>query len=253
MAKRLHDNEIWNKLWFRNLSIEAKLLWLFIKDKCNFAGIWETDFSQASFYIGKKIRKESLTELSKQFKYINNTKIFLLDFIEFQYGTEKKFKKSTMYSVVLNELEKYSIVYPIDTVCNTVGDTVKEKEMVKDKEKEMVKDKEEEKTWYNDYPTYLKEVGASFDLIINDWNWIALMKRYNPTLKIRLTLEKAFNTFWGTEAGWKHKQRKKINSINWKSTWENALSLSANKVYLQKGETDTELEEIGKRKNAALN
>lgn len=46
MPKRLTDTDIWkNQRWFRKLSPEDKLAWLYIKDQCNHAGIWKIDCS----------------------------------------------------------------------------------------------------------------------------------------------------------------------------------------------------------------
>jgi len=40
--------------------------------------------------------------------------------------------------------------------------------------------------------------------------------------------------FWGVEGGWKNKAGKKSKTINWRNTWNNALSNIGNKVWLPK-------------------
>jgi hypothetical protein len=44
MAKRLGDTDIWKKQrWFRKLIPDYKLAFLYIKDQCDHAGIWNID------------------------------------------------------------------------------------------------------------------------------------------------------------------------------------------------------------------
>ena len=45
MAKRFTDTDKWKKGFIRNLPTKYKLLWLYILDDCNHAGVWETDFA----------------------------------------------------------------------------------------------------------------------------------------------------------------------------------------------------------------
>ena len=40
MAKRFTDTEIWEQDWFIDLPNKYKLLWNYIKDKCDNVGIW---------------------------------------------------------------------------------------------------------------------------------------------------------------------------------------------------------------------
>lgn len=140
MAKRLRDTEMWSKEWFRNLSTSAKLFWIYILDKCSFAGIYEIDFELAKFFTKAKIDETTLNELSKQFIKIDEKRIFIKDFIDFQYG--KIHETHKMKNKIMAELSKYSIPYPIDTLSDydnrvsSISDTVKDKE----EDKDMVKD-----------------------------------------------------------------------------------------------------------------
>jgi hypothetical protein len=56
--------------------------------------------------------------------------------------------------------------------------------------------------------------------------------RLNPGVDVRLSIEKGYKNFWGTEAGWKHKKKNRSKDIDWRSTIINSISL--NKVYLPK-------------------
>jgi len=107
---------------------------------------------------------------------------------------------------------------------------------------------EKPKTWRTDYEIYLKECGDAFDRFVADLPWIEEKKRYYPFTSIRKSLEKMYNEYWGTDAGWmKKKSNTKLKSINWQRTLENGLSMAGNRVRIPKGTPDFEQEEIEKR------
>jgi len=103
---------------------------------------------------------------------------------------------------------------------------------------------EKEKTWKTDYQTYYDECNAAFDKLLADWSWIRERKEYHPGIRIRKSTEKMFFDYWGTQAGWKKKKSAKIKDIDWTATVNNGLTMKCNQVWLQKGETDDELEFI---------
>ena len=90
------------------------------------------------------------------------------------------------------------------------------------------------KTWRNDFETYKAECMESFAEHIKDSEWIKERQTFHPGLDIKMTLRKAVVDFWGVEGGWKNKAGKKSKTINWRNTWNNALSNIGNKVWLPK-------------------
>lgn len=52
MSKRFTDTTKWTDRWFRKLSIEEKLLFLWLIDNCDNAGFWEVDVELAALQIG---------------------------------------------------------------------------------------------------------------------------------------------------------------------------------------------------------
>jgi len=101
MAKRFGDTDIWKKQrWFRKLSPTYKLAFLYIKDQCDHAGIWNIDCTDLvedlgieSFDIddfilrintefdkitGKVIHKERIRKLDKGYVWVTG-------FVQFQY------------------------------------------------------------------------------------------------------------------------------------------------------------------------
>jgi hypothetical protein len=89
-------------------------------------------------------------------------------------------------------------------------------------------------SWKNSFESYLAECEASASKLLDDPNWITEQQQVNPGVDIHLTMRKAFSNYWGTEEAWKKLKRKKTQSINWKSTWQNAISNRINRVYLDK-------------------
>ena len=62
MDKRFTDTEKWQDPWFCGLSPELKLLWLFLVDSCDVAGVWKVNKKYAEFVIGAPISWEKAGE-----------------------------------------------------------------------------------------------------------------------------------------------------------------------------------------------
>lgn len=86
--------------------------------------------------------------------------------------------------------------------------------------------------WRNNFEKYIEELNIAVNTLLQDKEWIAEREKFHPNLDIKLSMEKAYKDFWGTEAGWKHKKKSKSNDINWKSTFNSAIEL--NKVFKQR-------------------
>ena len=115
MAKRFTDTDKWKKGFIKNLPAKYKLLWLYILDDCNHAGIWDTDFEVASIRIGSKIsQKEACKVFAEQIKIFDKgNKWFIPKFIDFQYGTLNE--NSRPHQAVIKLLDKYD-VYNIEGI-----------------------------------------------------------------------------------------------------------------------------------------
>lgn len=109
MAKRLSDTDKWKKPFIRGLEGAYKLLWLYILDDCDHAGIWQVDFEVACIRIGEDVKSEkALKEFGDKIQVLNGgTKWFIKDFIEFQYGELKE--NNRLHVSVLNLLEKNKV------------------------------------------------------------------------------------------------------------------------------------------------
>jgi hypothetical protein len=143
MAKRFTDTAKWKKEFIKGLEAKYKLLWFYILDDCDHAGIWEVDFEVASIRIGEDVSyNDSFIALGEQIIPIGKNRWWIKDFITFQYG--KLTPKNKMFAPVMAILGKYGIdpnmphiiedISPIDGVKDI--DKVKDKVKVKDKDKE---------------------------------------------------------------------------------------------------------------------
>ena len=115
MAKRFTDTDKWKKGFIKRLPAKYKLLWLYILDDCNHAGIWDTDFEVASIRIGSKINeKEAAQVLAEQIKIFDDgNKWFIPKFIDFQYGQLNE--NVNAHKSVIKLLDKYD-VYNIEGI-----------------------------------------------------------------------------------------------------------------------------------------
>jgi hypothetical protein len=86
MPKRFTETLKWDDPWFRALSPDAKLLWFWLVDKCDNAGIITPDFALCEFQTGIKRAFERMSEIESRVAEISEGKFIICKFIEFQHG-----------------------------------------------------------------------------------------------------------------------------------------------------------------------
>jgi len=148
--KRFTDTDLWEKEWFMNLTANEKLAWMYIKDKCDGAGVWKPNFSLAELFIGGIIDWEVLAKkVNGNIEILPNKKWFLPDFCEFQYKELRwECKPHRHYIRLLQKHGLYERVtkgYGKGT--ETHLGTPQEKEKEKELEKELEKDKDKDKDY----------------------------------------------------------------------------------------------------------
>lgn len=90
MAKKFTDPNKWRNKWFRTLSSQAKLVWIYLCDECDGAGVIKPDFELAIFQVGFDFGPEDLKSwFGKKVFFINEETILIVPYFEFQYGTTK--------------------------------------------------------------------------------------------------------------------------------------------------------------------
>ena len=138
--KRFTDTGKWNDPWFRALSPTTKLLWSWLVDHCDNAGVIDPDTGLAEFQIGNSIEEKNFTELGDRLQRLPNGKLWIPKFIRFQFGELNP--ESRVHASVIRLLEFHNIQYPINTLSIPY---VKGSDTPKDKDKDKNKEKEQEK------------------------------------------------------------------------------------------------------------
>ena len=84
--KRFTETLKWADPWFRRLSGEAKMLWIYILDHCDNIGLAEIDLDLAGRDCGFSLQIKHLLEIGDRIQQTDCGKVFLPKFIGFQYG-----------------------------------------------------------------------------------------------------------------------------------------------------------------------
>lgn len=140
MAKRFTDTNKWNKPEFSEYTWKQKLIWIYLCDSCDHAGIWDINLKLISFHIGENVSLKEITDLFGTKITMLGNKISINGFVEFQYGELNE--KNQVHRSVLKRLETLGI-QPLPSPCPAPKDKDKEKD--KDKAKAMDKEKEKDK------------------------------------------------------------------------------------------------------------
>ena len=164
-TKRFTDAEKWKDPFFENLSNDMKIVWIYLLDDCDNAGIWKISMKRLNFHCNTNLTEDELLEIFSEriFKIKNDTYI-IPKFIVFQNGPEWMNKNSAPVNSVKKKLTELGIFVDgelsieldngLDTLIkqlpnsiNTVSielnnsiDTTKGKD--KDKDKSINKDKD---------------------------------------------------------------------------------------------------------------
>jgi len=141
MAKRLTDSNKWNDSWFTNLPMDIKLVWIYLLDTCDHAGVYKTNIRLLKFQTGSERTEEELIEFFKDRIYITSDKWFIPKFVNFQY---KNFFTNNAPAVksARELLINHSIIKPNDNSFITITEPLlnpsirtKDKDMDTDKDK----------------------------------------------------------------------------------------------------------------------
>lgn len=153
MAKRFTDTDKWKKAFIKSLPTEYKLLWIFLTDECDHSGIWHVEMDIVEVRLGIKFKPEDIKRVFKEkiIEFDNGKKIFIPDFVLFQYGDLNPTNKA--HASVIKSLNKYKLMEYVSPL-----DGAKDKALDKDM------DKEEQKIEKNISPEKAKDLGLIFDI-----------------------------------------------------------------------------------------
>ena len=127
--KRFTETQKWEDPWFRKLNPELKLLWQWLLDRCDNAGVIDPDLDLAAFQIGYQYPLDTLSSFSERVVNLPCGKWFIPKFIEFQYGRLSEDCKA--HRPIFLSLEKHQIKGYGKGI-----NTLQEKEKEKEKEEE---------------------------------------------------------------------------------------------------------------------
>ena len=124
MAKRLTDTEIWEQDWYIDLPNKYKLMWNYIKDRCDNSGIWRPNKSLLQRIIGEPINFNEFIEFvnidKKRIIVLPSGRWFVKDFFIFQYG-EKFSPESPVHKGAIKQLIANG-VHPKEILGNSIGE-----------------------------------------------------------------------------------------------------------------------------------
>lgn len=108
--KRFTEAMKWRDPWFRELSWQTKLVFFYLLDNCDAAGVWEPDFRMVNFCLKVDIDWEHVQhELADRLQVLPSGRWWLTKFIHFQYG--KLSHDCPPHKNVFNLLEHHGIEY----------------------------------------------------------------------------------------------------------------------------------------------
>ena len=161
MAKRFTDTDKWKDEWYTELSTDYKVIWQYLLDTCDNAGIYKRNIKLLNYYCNTNVSDKDILNVFKlRVTPISDEKWIINKFCVFQYGPDFLESKNKAVISVVNKLiennlyqsSTNTLLIPYLSPINTLSipyqysiDTPREQEQeqVKDKLKEQVKEEVE--------------------------------------------------------------------------------------------------------------
>jgi hypothetical protein len=139
MGKRFTETSKWMDRWFRTLSPQHKLAWLYVLDNCDAAGVIEIDRELADFQVGSAVDWDAFAAASDgRLIPLDKGKHWVCGFIKYQYGELSEGCKA--HNPAFASLTKHGLNGRVAKGYSDPIQRVQEKD--KDKDKETDKEKE---------------------------------------------------------------------------------------------------------------
>lgn len=139
MAKRLTDTEKWNDDWYISLSNDYRVVWQWLLDNCNHAGICKRSIRLLNLMCNTSMSEDELISIMEGRVVVKENNWFIPKFLKFQYSSLNS-NRPVIISVV-KELEKNNLLSMIPESFGNDYLIIKDKS--KDKDKDIVKLKNE--------------------------------------------------------------------------------------------------------------
>ena len=156
MAKRFTDTDKWKDEWYTELSTDYKVIWQYLLDTCDNAGIYKRNIKLLNYYCNTNVSDKDILNVFKlRVTPISDEKWIINKFCVFQYGADFLESKNKAVISVVNKLIENNlyesstnrVLIPYLSSNNTLSipyqypmDTPKEQEQ----EQEQVKEQEQE-------------------------------------------------------------------------------------------------------------
>lgn len=106
--KRFTDTEKWKNPWFRKVPTKYKLIFLYMLDACDNAGVMHIDFELIGFTLKEEFDLKEFKEVfNGKIEFIAEDKILIKNFIFHQQGNLKE--NTTMSKNIAKLLERHKI------------------------------------------------------------------------------------------------------------------------------------------------
>lgn len=108
MSKRFTDTEKWKDDWFISLSNDYRIIWQWLLDNCNHAGICKRSIKLLNFMCNTNITEDKLIEEMEGRILIKNNIWFIPKFLKFQYSSLNSNKPvilSVVKELISNDLQ----------------------------------------------------------------------------------------------------------------------------------------------------
>jgi len=131
MAKRFTDSEKWNDDWYLSLSNDYRIVWQWLLDNCNHAGVCKRSINILNRDCNTCISEAELLAIMQGRIVVSDTIWFIPKFLKFQYPNLRS-NKPVIISVV-KELYKYNLAAMIPESFGNDYIIIKDKDKDKDK------------------------------------------------------------------------------------------------------------------------
>lgn len=144
MSKRLTDTEKWNDDWYLGLDNDYRIVWQWLLDNCNHAGICKRNIKLLNVMCNTDISEAQLIEKMEDRVVVNGNDWFIPKFLKFQYAdlqsnrpviisVRKELLKKKYHLLVPQSFGEEYIIIP-ESLSNDYS-------IIKDKSKDKSKDK----------------------------------------------------------------------------------------------------------------
>lgn len=132
MAKRFTDTDKWKDDWYLSLNNDNRIVWQWLLDNCNHAGICKKSITLLNLMCNTKLAAKDIVVIFEDRILETDNHWFIPKFLKFQYSTLQS-KKPAIISVV-NELKKGNYYLMIPKSFGNDYFIIKDKDKDKDKD-----------------------------------------------------------------------------------------------------------------------